>query len=219
MSGGSSVGQPTGFGDGPVAVADTYFQPREPAWFRGRLTLRLAVPMDPAARLTAWRVAAAAALVSPPIVVLLIAPAGRLTLSTLLGLVCVGLPGIAALSWSAAALREERRLVARGLRQAGAEHRSAGLIASGRLMLFTAAGAICGVVVVAVLHAPLGALLPQRAPLHGMFGAGAVTWIVALVQTTALTVAVALAAGSATWRHVPRRNWRLTRTASEVSRP
>ncbi|HZP53171.1 hypothetical protein [Actinocrinis sp.] len=187
---------------GGAATADTFFQPREPAWFRARLTLRLAVPLDRGVRAAAWRVAWSAALVAPPITVMFIAPAGRLAASTLIGLLCCALPGAAALIWSAAAQRDLRRSTARGLRQAGAEHRTAWLIATGRLALFAGAGAVAGSVGVALLHAPIGDLLSRRAPLHGMFGAGVLTWLVAILQTAALAVAGALTASSPVWQRV-----------------
>src|SRR5438270_13428052 len=104
----------------PVTTADSFFQPREPAWFKARLTLRLALPLDRGARAAARRVAWSAALMAPPVMVLLIAPAGRLTASTLIGLLCCALPGTAALVWSASAQRDLRRSTACGLRQAGA---------------------------------------------------------------------------------------------------
>jgi len=202
---------------GSAASADAYFQPPEPAWFRARLTLRLAVPLDRDARAAAWRVAWSAALVAPPIVVVLIAPAARLSASTLIGLFCCALPGIAALAWSASAQREVRRLTARGLRQAGAEHRTAWLIATGRLILFTGAGALGGAVCVALLHAPIGGLLSPRAPLHGMFGAGTVTWLVATLQTAALAVAGALTASSPVWQRIDLTRWRIS--APPATRP
>lgn len=187
---------------GSVASADVYFQPREPAWFKARLTLRLALPVERGARAAAWRVAASAALVAPPILVVLVAPAARLSASTLIGLFCCALPGVAALVWSASAQRDVRRSTARGLRQAGAEHRTAWLIATGRLALFAAAGALFGSVCVALLHAPIGDLLSPRAPLHGMFGAGTLTWLVAVLQTAALTFAGTLAASSPVWQRM-----------------
>lgn len=55
--------------------------------------------------------------------------------------------------------------------------------------------------------APLGDLLSRHAPLHGMFGAGALTWLVAVLQTAALTVAGALAASSPMWERVDRPRW------------
>lgn len=198
--GGRSASGPTA--TSAVAVAESYFQPREPAWFQARLTLRLAVPIDRGARIAAWRVASAAALLAPPVVVTLVAPAARLTASTLIGLFCCALPGIAALLFAASPLREVRRLTARGLRQAGAEHRTAWLIATGRLALFAGGGALAGATGVALLHAPLGTALSRRAPLHGMFGAGLTTWLVAVLQTAALAVAAALAAGSPVWERV-----------------
>jgi hypothetical protein len=206
LSGGRSV--PSGSGisapgaGGSVAAADAYFQPREPAWFRARLTLRLALPLDRDARAAAWRVAWSAALVTPPILVVLIAPAARLSASTLIALFCCALPGIAALAWSASAQRDLRQSTARGLRQAGAEHRTAWLIATGRLALFTGAGALASSVSVALLHAPIGDLLSRRAPLHGMFGAGALTWLAATLQTAALAVAGALTASSPVWQRI-----------------
>lgn len=187
---------------GSVTSADTYFQPREPAWFRARLTLRLAVPVDRDARIAAWRVAWSAALVAPPILVVLVAPAARLKLGALIGLFCCALPGVAALAWSASAQRDVRRSTARGLRQVGAEHRTAWLIATGRLALFAGAGAIAGSVCVALLHAPIGDLLSPRAPLHGIFGAGTLTWLVAVFQTAALAIAGALTASSPVWQRI-----------------
>jgi hypothetical protein len=201
LSGSRSIRNAPGVG-GSVTSADAYFQPREPAWFRARLTLRLAVPLDRDARAAAWRVAWSAALVAPPIVVVLIAPAARLSARTLLGLVCCALPGIAALGWSASAQRDLRRLTARGLRQAGAEHRTAWLIATGRLALFAGAGALAGSVCVALMHAPIGDLLSPTAPLHGLFGAGAPTWLVAVFQTAALAAAGALTASSPVWQRI-----------------
>lgn len=199
----------TGGGEGSVAstivTADAYLQYREPAWFRTRLTLRLAVPLDPPARVAAWRLAVSAALLAPPVMVLLIAPASRLTGRTLIALCCIGLPGAAALLWSAAVLREDRSRTARGLRRAGGEDGIAWLIAASRLVSFTAIGAVCGVLCVVLLHAPLGDLLPRRTPLHGMFGAGLVTWILGAVQTLALAIAAALIASAPAWRRRKRR--------------
>jgi hypothetical protein len=185
-----------------VPTADSFFQPREPAWFRARLTLRLALPLDRGAWAAARRVAWSAALVAPPVTVVLVAPANRLSVSMLIGLFCCALPGLYTLIWSAAAQRELRQSTARGLRQAGAEYRTAWLISTGRLALFAAAGALAGSVFVALVHAPIGDLLSRRAPLHGMFGAGTVTWLVAIFQTAALAVAGALAASSPVWQHV-----------------
>lgn len=199
---GNRLGRSDSTTGGAAATADTFFQPREPAWFRARLTLRLALPLDPGVRAAAWQVAWSAALVAPPVTVVLIAPAGRLTAGTLIGLLCCALPGTAALVWSASAQRDLRRSTARGLRQAGAEHRTAWLIATGRLALFAGAGAFAGSVCVALLHAPIGDLLSRRAPLHGMFGAGPLTWLVAILQTAALAVAGALTASSPVWQRV-----------------
>ena len=216
MSGDLSGNRPLHSGSasgGSVAVADLPFQPREPAWFRARLTLRLAVPLDRGSRAAAWRVAWSAALVAPPLVVALIAPAGRLTASILIGLLCCALPGVAAVTWSTSAQREARRLVALGLRQAGAEHRTAWLIATGRLALFAGAGALAGSAAVALLHAPIGDLLSRRAPLHGLFGAGTLTWLVAVLQTATLVIAGALAASSPVWERV---DW--TRLTQRVGR-
>lgn len=213
---GSGVSAPGG-GGGSVAAANAYFQPREPAWFRARLTLRLALPLDRDARAAAWRVAWSAALVAPPVLVVLIAPAARLSAGTLIGLFCCALPGIAALGWSASAQCDLRRSTARGLRQAGAEHRTAWLVATGRLCLFAGAGAVGGSVCVALLHAPIGCLLSRRAPLHGMFGAGTLTWLVATLQTAALAVAGALTASSPVWRRIDLARLRIS--APPATRP
>jgi hypothetical protein len=189
-------------GGAPAGFAEGYFAPRETPWFRARLALRLAVPLDREAKLAAWKVAWSAAFAAPPLVVALIAPTGKLTAGTVAGLCCAALPGIAATAWSAARLRETRELAGRALRQSGAEQRTAWLIAAARLALFAGFGAIGGALLVAALHVPLGALLPRRAPLHGMFGAGLSTWVSATAITAAAAMGIALTAGSTVWDRI-----------------
>jgi len=186
-------------GGAPAGFAESYFAPRETPWFRARLALRLAVPLDRDADLAAWKVAWSAALAAPPLTVTLIAPTAKLTIGTVAGLICSALPGIAATVWSAARLRETRELAGRALRQSGAEHRTAWLLAAGRVALFAGLGALSGGLPVAALHVPLGAMLPRRAPLHGMFGAALSTWVSAIAVTTAVATGIALIAGSMAW--------------------
>ena len=180
-------------------AVDSSFEPREAAWFRTRLTLRLAVPLDRHARIAALKVAGAAALASPPITIALIAPAAKLTLGAVFGLFCAGLPGLAATAWTAAGQRETRQQALRGLRQAGAEQRLAWLIAAARLSLFAGTGALTGSLFLALSHAPLGTVLPRQSPLRGMFAADAVTWLIGVALTALLTVGEALLASSPMW--------------------
>lgn len=175
--------------------ADVSAQAPGPAWFHTRLALRLAVPPDRTAWMQAQRVAWSAALLAPPVTITMIAPTGRLTAGTLLRLLCAALPGCAALAWSVAALGHARRLTLHGLLQAGAQRRTARLVAAGRMCLFAASGAVGGAVLVALLHSPVGRIAPRRSPLHGMFGADATTWLVAIMLTAALCVLISLAAG------------------------
>lgn len=187
---------------GTFGAADSSFGPREAAWFRTRLALRLAVPLDRDARLASLKVACSAMLAAPPVTILLIAPADRLTLGTVAGLCCAGLPGFTASAWAAAGLRDTRHLAAHGLRQAGAEQRIAWLLAAMRLALFAGVGALAGGLLVALLRAPLGAALPQYSPLHGMFAADAFTWLLGVVLTAVLAVGGALLASSPIWTRI-----------------
>lgn len=179
--------------------ADSFFEPRDAAWFRARLTLRLAVPLDRHAQLAALKVAGSTALAAPPITIALIAPAAKLTPSTVLGLFCAALPGFAATAWTAAGLRDTRQLALRGLRQAGAEQRLAWLIAAARLSLFAGIGASTGCTFLALSHAPLGTVLPQHSPLRGMFAADTPSWLIGVALTVMLTIGGALLASSPVW--------------------
>jgi hypothetical protein len=201
---------------GSADTADGYFGPRETAWFRTRLALRLAVPLDRRAQAAALRVTWSAALAAPPVTIALIAPAQKLTLGALSGLFCAGLPGFAATAWAAVGLRETRRLTARGLRQAGAEQRLAWLVAVARLALFATAGALVGGVFVVLSHAPLGAVLPRHSLLHGMFAAGAADWLLGITMTIALIVGGALLANSTVWERV---DWSRLAFWRRVNRP
>lgn len=186
-------------GDAAADAVDSYFLPREAAWFRARLTLRLAAPLDRHARLAALKVAGSAALAAPPLTIALIAPAAKLTLSTAFALVCAALPGLAATAWTAAGLRETRRLAARALRQAGAEQRTAWLISAARLSLAAGLGALAGCLFVAFSHAPLGTVFPKHSPLRGMFVADAPTWLIGVALTVMLAIAGSLLASSPVW--------------------
>ena len=183
-------------------AVDSYFMPREAAWFRARLTLRLAVPLERHAKVAALKVAGSAAVAAPPITIALIAPAAKLSLSTVFGLFCAGLPGLAATAWTAAEQRETRQLAARALRQAGAEQRQAWLISAARLSLFAGIGALAGSVFLALAHAPLGAVFPRHSPLRGMFAADAPTWLIGVALTALLTIGEALLASSPVWMTV-----------------
>lgn len=188
--------------NGTLAALDGYFEPREAAWFRTRLAVRLAVPLERDAWIAALKVAASTALAAPPVAIALIAPAAKLTLGTVTGLCCAALPGFAATAWTAADLRHARLLATRGLRQAGAEQRTAWLIGAVRLPLFAGVGALASSVLVALLHAALGGALPQDSPLHGMFAADALTWLLSVALTTALAAGGALLASSPMWERV-----------------
>ncbi|MBS2962840.1 hypothetical protein KGA66_07290 [Actinocrinis puniceicyclus] len=189
----------------PSGTAHAGRRPGGRAGFHTRLALRLAAPADRAAWAAACRLTWSAALLAPPVTVLLVAPAERLTTGTLARLLCAALPGCGAVVWAAATLGDTRRATARGLRQAGAEAHTARLIASVRPCLFTAGGALGGATLVALLHSPAGKLAPRRSPLHGMFGADAVTWLLVVALTAALCVAVALAADSTARARIGRR--------------
>jgi len=186
-------------GDAAAHAVDSSFLPREAAWFRARLTLRLAAPLDRHARVAALKVAGSAALAAPPITIALIAPAAKLTLSAAFALLCAALPGLAATAWAAAGLRETRRLAARALRQVGAEQRTAWLIAAARLSLAAGLGALIGCLFVAFCHAPLGAVFPKHSPLRGMFMADAPTWLIGIALTAVLAIAESLLASSPMW--------------------
>lgn len=185
--------------DAAADTVESYFLPREAAWFRARLTLRLAAPFDRHARVAALKVAGSAALAAPPITVGLIAPSAKLTLGAVFALVCAGLPGLAATAWTAAGMRETRRSAARALRQAGAEQRTAWLIAAARLSLASGLGALTGCLFVVFCHAPLGAVFPKRSPLRGMFVADAPTWLIGVALTAMLAIGESLLASSPVW--------------------
>lgn len=184
---------------GTTDAVDSYFLPRESTWFRARLTLRLAVPFDRRARVAALKVAGSAALVAPPVTLALIAPAAKLTAGTVFGLFCAALPGFAATAWTAAGLRDTRQLTALALRQAGAEQRLAWLISAARLAMFAGIGALVGSVFLVLSHAPLGAALPHRGPMRGMFAVDAPTWLIGIALTALLTISEALLASSPIW--------------------
>ncbi|HEV2342622.1 MAG TPA: hypothetical protein VGS97_00895 [Actinocrinis sp.] len=188
--------------NGTLVAADGYFEPRETAWFRTRLALRLAVPVERGARVAALKLAASAALAAPPVTIVLIAPMATLTLGSVTGLLAAGLPGFAATAWTAAGLRESRLLATRGLRQAGAEQRTAWLIGAARLCLFAGIGALAGSALVALTHATLGAAVPDYSPLHRMFAANALTWLPAITVTTTLAAVGALLASSPLWEQI-----------------
>jgi hypothetical protein len=188
------------------STADGYFEPREAAWFRTRLALRLAVPRERNARMAALKVAASAALAAPPVTITLIAPVGTLTLGAVTGLFCAGLPGFAATAWTAAGLRETRLLATRGLRQAGAEQWTAWLLGAARVSLFAGIGALTGSALITPSLATLGTALPGsgHSPLHGMFAADALTWLLSVVVTPVLAAVGALLASSPVWEQVDR---------------
>ncbi len=189
-------------GGRPAGTADDYFTPPETPLFRARLALRTAVPLDRDARSAALKVAWSAALVAPPVAIALVAPASALTPATVLGLCCAGLPGASALVWSAVRLRDTRRLAALALRQAGAEHRTAWLIAAGRPALFAAVGTLVTALCLLLLHDPLAAVLPKRSPLHAMFVGGVSHWLLAVATTSAFVVAGTLLASAQFWARV-----------------
>jgi hypothetical protein len=93
----------------------------------------------------------------------------------------------------------------RALRQAGAEQRSAWVMATCRVVLFTGAGALIGGVCVIVFHAPLRRLLPNHSPLRPMLAVGGAAWSAALVATVILVVLGALLASSPAWRRLDMR--------------
>jgi hypothetical protein len=196
MTGGS------GTGNGTAPTVDTYFMPRETPWFRPRLAVRLAVPLDRSARVGAARVAWSALLTAPPLTTALVAPLPTLTLGAVLGLFCSAVPGLAALTWSASHLRDTRRRTAQGLRQAGAEQHAAGLVAAGRLALFAGFGALVGALFLTALHEPLLALLPRRSPLRPMYAATFFAWTAAVVMTAVFAACGALLASAQFWARV-----------------
>jgi hypothetical protein len=183
-------------------AADSYFLPPDAAWFRLRLAFRLAAPLDRSARGAALKVAGSAALAAPPLVIALIAPAAKLNPGAVFGLCCAGLPGLVITAWTAAGLRETRRLAVRALRQAGAEQQMAWLIAAARLTLFAGLGALAGCLFLTLSHAPLGAVLPKHSPLRGMFVADAPTWLISIALTAMLMIGEALLASSPVWMTV-----------------
>jgi hypothetical protein len=112
------------------------------------------------------------------------------------------LPSLAATAWTAASLRETRRLAARALRQAGAEQRLAWLISAARLSLFAGIGALTGSVILALSHAPLGGVLPKHSPMRGMFAVDAPTWLIGVALTAMLAIGESLLASSPVWTTV-----------------
>jgi hypothetical protein len=187
---------------GAADTADGYFTARETPWFRARLALRVAVPLDRDARVAALRVGWSAALAGPPVTVALVAPDSTLTPGSVSALFCAALPGVVALAWSAARLCGTRQCAARALCQAGAQQRTAWLMAASRLSLFAGGGALAGAAGIAALHDPLVAVLPRRSPLRAMFAGGAQTWLQAVVLAAALAICGALAASSPAWARV-----------------
>jgi hypothetical protein len=173
---------------------------REPAGFRVRLALHLAVPVEPAARVDAARLTWSAALAALPLTVWLAAPVSALGAAGVLGLACAALPGVTATAWSAARLYDSRTDTCRALRQAGAEQGSAWLMATGRVVLATSVGALTGGVAVLVFHPPLRRMLPKHSPLRPMLTAGFSTWSAALATTAVLIVLGAVLASSPAWR-------------------
>lgn len=183
---------------------------REPAGFRLRLALRLALPIDRAAHLDAMRLTWSAVLAALPITVWLAAPVSALGDSAVIGLACAALPGVTATAWSAARLYDARADADRALRQIGAEQRSAWLMAAARVVLFAGLGALAGSVCVLLFHHPLGRLLPKHSPLRPILAVGGADWLAALASTVVLLVLGALVASSALWRRVDaraRRTW------------
>ncbi len=200
-----------------VGTIDSYSQPRDAAWFRTRLALRLAVPLDRAPRLAALRVAGSAALAAPPITIALVAPSAKLTLGAVTGLCCAALPGFTATAWNAAGLRDTRHRAARGLRQAGAEQRIAWLLAAIRLSLFAGVGALAGSLLLALVRMPLSAVLPHYSPLRRMLTANMSTWLLGTALTVMLVIGGALLASSLVWLRIDwTRLW--TRPAVRVPR-
>jgi hypothetical protein len=173
---------------------------REPTGFRVRLALRLALPAERSARVNAVRLGWSAALAALPLTVWLAAPVSALGAAGVLGLACAALPGVTATAWSAALLYDSRMDAARALRQAGAQQRSAWVMATGRTVLITGMGALAGGFSVLIFHPSLRRLLPAHSPLRPMLAAGVSAWSTALVAAVILIVLGALLASSPAWR-------------------
>ncbi|HLK42472.1 MAG TPA: hypothetical protein VKV34_03955 [Thermoleophilia bacterium] len=174
----------------------------EPNGFRVRLTLRMVLPVERPARVDAMRLAWSAALAALPLTVSLAAPVSALGTAGVLGLACAALPGVTATAWSAARMYDSRTGAMRALCQAGAEQRSAWVMATCRVVLFTGVGALVGGVCVIVFHSPLRRLLPKHSPLRPMLAVGGASWSAALVATVILVVLGALLASSPAWRRL-----------------
>jgi hypothetical protein len=174
----------------------------EPNGFRVRLTLRLVLPVEGAARADAVRLAWSAALAALPLTVWLAAPVSALGTAGVLGLACAALPGVAATAWSAARMYDSRTGAQRALRQAGAEQRSAWFMATCRVVLFAGVGALVGGVCVIMFHSPVRRLLPKHSPLRPMLMVGGASWSAALMATVILVVLGALLASSPAWRRL-----------------
>jgi hypothetical protein len=162
----------------------------------------MVLPVEGSARVDATRLAWSAALAALPLTVWLAAPVSALGTAGVLGLACAALPGVTATAWSAARMHDNRSRALRALRQAGAEQRSAWLMATCRVVLFTTVGALAGGVCVIVFHAPMRRLLPKHSPLRPMLAAGGASWSAALVATVILVVLGALLASSPAWRRL-----------------
>lgn len=117
----------------------------------------------------------------------------RLSVLTLLSLLCLSAPALPLWWWSAVPLGERRRETALALRQARINTRSAAATSISRQLAYPALGALVGTALILGLHRPLTRALPKRAPLEialrhseGHWLSAAALAIVVLVALTAV---------------------------------
>jgi hypothetical protein len=127
------------------------------------LAWRFLPPLDRADLRVLVRLGAACAYLAAPLTIGL--AAGRLPAITVFSLLCLCVPALPTLWRNAIRLGERRRGTALALRQVRMDRRTAAAVSLSRQLAYPAAGALLGVLLIALLHRPLRAILPEASPL------------------------------------------------------
>jgi hypothetical protein len=127
------------------------------------LAWRFLPPLDRADLRTLVRVGAACAYLAMPLTVALAAEG--LPGTTAVSLLCLSVPGLPPLWRNAIRLGDRRRGTALALRQVRLSRRAATLTSLSRQLAYPLGGALLGVLLILLLHGPLGSILPDAAPL------------------------------------------------------
>lgn len=138
------------------------------------LAWRFLPPLDRAGWRTLVRVGGACAYLAMPLTVAL-ADTG-LPGITAISLLCLSVPGLPLLWRNAIQLGDRRRGTALALRQVRLSRQAAALTSLSRQLTYPLIGALLGVLLILVLHGPLGTILPGTAPLAVAIKSSSAGW-------------------------------------------